>query len=106
MSHSRYTDVMTNLKLCLIGAGFTSVQAQELLNKHYMLIKPVLYTDTIVGLSKRILDIEFPPKVKKPLFTLSFSRKSDDSCSRGPSLWECDPFTGTDMYGNTYNGDF
>ena len=110
---------MTNLKNCLIGLGYEPQAAQDLLNRHYMSYKYGMFDRSITENVKIILDIEHPIIEEPGLFEVLHNFVNDLSCYRassrddeedsffsGPHLWECDPFTGCDMYGQSYSGNF
>lgn len=139
MKLSKFAEVMLGIKDCLIGLGVEPKEAQEMINKHYNLIKPHLYTDPIQDLVVRIIVENNPAMVVKEVeeslrpkaiekvdafFDMIFkshkrieqninnfvnhtprkNRYIDDFYSDKPKLWECDPFTGIDMYGRSYIG--
>lgn len=136
MNMKHFADVMTNVKLGLIGLGFNESEAQDMINRHYMTYKCIIPIGRIGDIIAKILYAEFPAGVLNYVQThklkeepdetksrnvvetvltafgiglstfIDDGSKDDDSFFSGPSLWECDPFTGCDMYGSSYSGNF
>lgn len=143
MNMKHFADVMTNVKLGLIGLGFNESEAQDMINRHYMVYKDIIVLGRMNDIMSKILYAEFPagmlnyvqttklkeeptePKSRNVVETVLtafgiglsnviddgskgryYPSTNDDSFFSGPSLWECDPFTGCDMYGNSYSGNF
>lgn len=89
---------MIALKEYLINAGQTEKEAQELLNKHYLKIKPIMFNTPINELVAELLYQEITAITDK---MMDDNKKKK---TKGPQLWQCDPFTGMDMYGRMYTG--
>lgn len=147
MKLSKFAQVMIDVKH-LLEVLLPEENPQDLLNKHYMLIKPYMYIEPIQELALRIVKQEYPEigiaefekhvesvesnskfdiykllgfKDKTefkgvfkelrsitpaPVYHSIVAKYEEDSFFSGPHSWQCDPFTGLDPYGRTYNGNF
>lgn len=146
MSHAHFAEVMTSLKKALVSIGHSPNEAQELLNKHYIMLKPTMFVEPTQILALRILKQESPDiacsvlaqRLSKRIEEIGFDvfslfkynghkafisslqhvidmmdytprpqlRRRQSKKNDSPHLWEINSFTGTDMYGRTYTGNF
>ena len=142
----QFTNVMTNVKNCLIALNYPERIAQDMINRNYMLIKPTMFIEPVQTLVVRIIKQENP---KTPIEEITESivgtiqekgfdiyslfgyynhsdfmknmqmlaetlrppkyyskPKSKKKHDKGPHAWEINSFSGCDMYGRVYTGNF
>ncbi|EQA7786804.1 hypothetical protein ACX818_001398 [Acinetobacter baumannii] len=97
---SPYASKMISIKEELVQLGLSESEAQSKINDCYNLfVKPNLYKLSALKIAAMIFSDSWKPVI---VGLVPEKRKSK---LNGPHLWQCNNGM-SDMYGNTYNGNF